>query len=210
MAITVFLNEVRAGTAETDRLVVYQPSADASLDIESYIDLVVAVKGRYNEEPSGKSSNGRFNKFMLHLSFGRSDKVPLPGFESNQGTLESLRIMVEKAKAEGLTDMHTFISCVETPKCKEERLSRNRFQRLMQLLDDLEDFTDSVGGTYEIISHSRETLKIELRADKQFSSFDGVNTEQDGSLADGLPLATYQSLVSILRFPERTALSHLG
>lgn len=200
MAITVFLNQIRAGTAETDRLVTYQPSADASMEIESCIDLVVAVKGRYDGEPSGASPNGRFNKFMLHLSFGRNDKVPLPGFESYQGSLESLRVMVEMAKAEGLTDLHTFISCLDTTRTME-RFSPYRYQRLMQLLDDLEDFTDNVGGTFEIISHSPELLKIELRADEEFSSFDGVNTEQDGS--DGLPLATYQNLVSILRFPER-------
>lgn len=197
MAITVFLNQVRAGTAETDRLVTYQPSADASNDIRTCIDLVVAVKGRYNGEDPGTSSNGRFNKFMAHLSFGRSDKVPLPGFESYQGSLESLEIMVEKAKADGLTDLHTWIVCVEL---KRSHTSPNRYERAMELLDQLEDFTERLGGTYEITSHPFELLKVELRADEDFSSFDGVNTEQDGS--NGLQLATYQNLVRILRVPE--------
>lgn len=197
MAMTVFLNQVRAGTAETDRLVTYQPSEDASNDIRTCIDLVVAVKGCYNGENPGMSTNGRFNKFMAHLSFGRSDRVPLPGFESYQGSLESLEIMVEKAKADGLTDWHTWIVCVELTR---SNANSNRYERAMGLLDQLEDFAERLGGTYEIISHPFELLKVELRADEDFSSFDGVNTEQDGS--NGLPLATYQNLVKILRVPE--------
>lgn len=197
MAITVFLNQVRAGTTETDRLVTYQPSEDASNDIRTCIDLVVAVKGRYNGEAPGTSSHGRFNKFMAHISFGRSDKVPLPGFESYQGSLESLEIMVEKAKADGLTDLHTWIVCVEL---RPSNANSYRYERAMGLLDRLEDFTERLSGTYEIISSPFELLKVELRADEDFSSFDGVNTEQDGS--SGLPLATYQNLVQILRVPD--------
>lgn len=204
MAITVFLNQVRAGTVETDRLVTYQPSADRSLEITSCIDMVVAVKGRYTGESSGTSPNSRFNKFMAHLSFGKSEKVPSQGFESYQGSLESLAIMVEKAKAKGLTDVHTWISCISPNPLEEGFLfSPHRHRRLMQLLDEAEELTDRLGGSFEIIYHPAGLLKVELRADEELSSFDGTNTEQDGS--DGLPLATYQSLVSILRFPERDA-----
>lgn len=204
MAITVFLNQVRAGRVETNRLITYQPSADRSLGILSCIDMVVAVKGRYIGESSGAASKSRFNKFMAHLSFGKSEKVPSQGFESYQGSLQSLAIMVAKAKAEGLTDIHTWISVIK-PKPLEEDflLSPTRYKRLMQLLVEAEELTDRLGGSFEIISHPVGLLKVELRADEEFSSFDGTNTEQDGS--DGLPLATYQSLVSILRFPERGA-----
>lgn len=204
MAVTVFLNQVCGATPETDRLVTYQPSADRSLDIIGCIDMVVAVKGRYTGQSSGTLSSSRgFDKFMAHLSFGKSEKVPLPGFESYQGSLESLAIMVEKAKAEGLTDLYTWI-CVVNPNTLEQsvRSNTNRHECLMELLEEVETLTDRLGGSFDIISHPSELLKIELRAD-EFSSFDGLNTDQDGS--KGLPLATYQpeGLVSILRFPER-------
>lgn len=202
MAITVFLNQVRGAKPETDRLVTYQPSADRSLEITSCIDMVVAVKGRYTGESSSTASSSRFDKFMAHLSFGKSEKVPLPGFESYQGSLESLAIMVEKAKAQGLTDLHTWISVVDPSPLEEDFLfSPGRYERHMKLIDQVEVLLERLGGSYEIISHPSGLLKVELKADEQFSSYDGLNTDQDGP--NGLPLATYQSLVSIFRFPRR-------
>ncbi|KAL2275587.1 hypothetical protein FJTKL_01972 [Diaporthe vaccinii] len=202
MAITVFLNQVRGAKPETDRLVTYQPSADRSLEITSCIDMVVAVKGRYKGEASSAASSSRFDKFMAHLSFGKSEKVPSQGFESYQGSLESLATMVEKAKAEGLANLHTWITVVDPSPLEEDFLfSPGRYKRHMELINQVEDLLGRFGGSYEIISHSVGLLKVELRADEQFSSYDGLNTDQDGS--DGLPLATYQSLVSIFRFPRR-------
>lgn len=195
MGITVFLNQVRAGTCETDRLVAYQPSADSSLEIASYIDMVVAIKGRYTGESSGISSR-KFDKFMAHLSFGKGEKVPLQGFESYQGSLETLVIMVEKAKAEGLTDLFTWI-CVVDPDSLEGRDSRSRYKRSMELLDEVEELTDRLGGSFDIISHPSGLLKIELRADNQFSSFDGLNLQQNGS--NGLPIALHRDCLYLLR-----------
>ncbi|KAG6362619.1 hypothetical protein INS49_007711 [Diaporthe citri] len=193
MAIIVFLNQVRAGTPETDRLITYQPSADRSLEITSCIDMVVAVKGRYTGESSGTATSSRFDKFMAHLSFGKSEKVPLQGFESYQGSLESLAIMVEKAKAKGLGELHTWITVVDPTPLEEDFIySPDRYKHLMELTKQVEGLIDRLGGSYVIISHPAGLLKVELRADEEFSSFDGLNTDQDGS--DGLPLTTDQSL----------------
>jgi hypothetical protein len=45
MSLTVFLNEVRADSEETDRLVTYQPPGGPSKGIPDCIGRVVAIKG---------------------------------------------------------------------------------------------------------------------------------------------------------------------
>jgi hypothetical protein len=199
MSMTVLLNEVRAGTETTDRLVTYQPSADPSVDIASCIDMVVAVKGRYTNSPD-ECTGKRVDKFMAHLSFGKSDRVPSPGYESNQGSLENLEVMVEWAKCHGLTGLRTWNSILspDSPGCEDQLWSSpNRWERAMDRLGLAESMPDRLGGPLRIMSHPAGLLKVELRSDGEFSSYDGLNTKQDGS--DGIPLATYQKLVSILR-----------
>lgn len=197
--MTVFLNEVRAGSVETDRLVTYQPSADPSMEIASCIDMVVAVKGRYANSPSQNPSR-RFDKFMAHMSFGKTKNVPLPGYESNQGSLEDLEHMVECAKRHGLTGLRVWVSILSpvTPGCEDESLpSLHRHQRALSLLEQAEGMLYRLGGSLRIMQHPAGLLKVELRSDDQPSSFDGMNAEQGTS--DGIPLATYQDFVRILR-----------
>lgn len=202
MAITVFLNQVRAGTVTTDRLITNRPPPNLSVDTGSCIDMIVAVKGHYSQESAGASSKVQFNKFMAHLSFGKSDKVPFPGSESYQGSLESLEIMVEKAKSEGLTGLHTFMLCVD-PSAQEEKagfiFSPTRHRRFVGLLEQWQGMLDRLGGTYEIIETPSWLSKLELWADEEFSTFNGMNTEQDGS---DLSFCTYQNPNLIVRFPS--------
>ena len=189
---------------ETDRLVTYQLSTDRYRDIASCIEMVIAIKGRHYED-SLTSTYGRFhkNKFMAHLSFGKSDKVLLPEFESYQGSLESLEIMAERAKPQGLAGLPICISIVdpESPGCDDDSLSSlNRCWRALDLLEQAEMMVERLGGLLKVTSHPAGLLKVELRAYGGFSSFNGLTTEQDGS--DGLPLGIYRKLVNILRFPE--------
>lgn len=207
MAITVYLNQVRAGTVDTDRLVTYQPLANRSVEVESCIDMVVAVKGHYNGESSDMSPacDSRFDKFMAHVSFGNSDKVPLPGLERYQGSLECLEAMVEKAKAEGLTDLYMWVSVVNptgTVVKGDSDSFLHRYKRLVKLMDQVEDMIDRLGCSCDMISHPFGLLKLELRADGAFSSYDGLNAEKFGSV--GLALGAYQTLVCTLRRPDRS------
>ncbi|KAL1868919.1 hypothetical protein Daus18300_005755 [Diaporthe australafricana] len=133
MAIIVFLNQVRAGTVDTDRLVTYQPSTNRFQDVAGSIDLVVAVKGQYNES-SGTSSTIRFDKFMAHISLGRSEKVPSPGLEIHQGTLESLETMGNNAKAKGLESLSTYISIVDPRPVDDFDWGMLRMERGFELL----------------------------------------------------------------------------
>lgn len=211
MSMTVFLNEIRAGAENTDRLVTYQPSADSSMEVGSWIDMVVAIKGRYSKSPD-ESSPVRFDKFMAHISFGKLERVSppelerpsTPGLEFTQGSLEDLGLLVESAKQRGLTDLHSWISIVDPdsfgPSEEELGTNLNRCKRALLYLGQAERMCERLGGKLDFSSHPANLLKVELRSDGEFSSFDGLNTQQDGS--DGIPLAEYQKWVSILRMPS--------
>lgn len=200
MSMTVLLNEIRAGAEDTDRLVTYQPSADSSMEIGSCIDMVVAIKGRYSDSPS-ESLPARLDKFMAHVSFGKLDRVGPPGLDFTQGSLEDLEVLVESAKQRGLTDLHFWITIVDPDSFgpSEEGLGTNpdRCARAILFLGEAERMCERLGGKLVFMSHPANLLKVELRSDSEFSSFDGLNTEQDGS--DGIPLAVYQKWVSVLR-----------
>lgn len=212
MAITVYSNQARAGTVDTDRLITYQ-SANRSTEVESCIDIVIAVKGLYIEESSDMSSkrDSRFDKFMAHLSLGNSDdKVPLTGLARCQGSLERLEAMVEKAKAEGLTGLNTWVSVVDLsvvdptgPVLRESvDVFLRRYTRLVKLMDQVKSMIDRLGGQCQMLSHRFGLFKIELTADEALSSYDGFNPEQSDS--DGLPLAAYQpGWVCGFRLPKK-------
>ncbi|KAG8157195.1 hypothetical protein KVR01_012903 [Diaporthe batatas] len=180
MSMTVFLNEILSGAENRDRLVAYQPSANPSLQVGSWIDMVVAIKGRYSDPPDG-SLVERFDKFMFHITFGKSDKVCPPGFEANQGSLEDLELRVERAKWLGLTDLHSWISVVDpdsyTSSEEELGLGLDRCRRALLLIGQAESMCERLGGELTFWSHPAGLLKIELRSD------------------------AYQNLVSILRTP---------
>lgn len=142
---------------------------------------------------------------MAHVSLGNSNKVPLPGLERYQGSLECLEAMVEKAKAEGLTDLYVWVSVADpsgTVVKEDFNIFLNRYERLVKLMDQVEDMIDRLGCSCDMISHPFGLLKVELRADGAFSSYDGLNTEKFGSV--GLPLGAYQTWVCMLRQPDRS------
>ncbi|KAI3397637.1 hypothetical protein diail_10508 [Diaporthe ilicicola] len=197
MAIIVYMNQVRAGTVETDRLVTYQPSMDRSQDVPGCIDLVVSVKGHYDESP-GESSKPVFDKFMAHLSFGESDKVPRPGFEVHRGTLEYLETMVNRAKGEGLEDLTTCISIVDPRPVDVDDFDWGtmRLERALELLFQAREWSKRLGSRLKSGIHPAGLLKFELRSDGEFSTFDGFPGERERS--DDLLPAVYHDLAKFV------------